>query len=56
MLEHAHNLLDRLEILERLAVAEAEEWLRHNPPVPNADVLREFGLTEGELERMAQEA
>jgi len=30
---------------ERQAVAEADEWLRHNQPIPFAEVLSDFGLT-----------
>ena len=30
---------------ERQAVAEADEWLKHNKPIPFEDVLADFGLT-----------
>ena len=30
---------------ERKAVAEADEWLKHNQPIPHEEVLAEFGLT-----------
>ncbi len=30
---------------ERQAVAEADEWLKHNRPIPFAEVLADFGLT-----------
>jgi hypothetical protein len=30
---------------ERTAVAEADEWLKHNRPIPHEEVLVEFGLT-----------
>jgi hypothetical protein len=30
---------------ERRAVAEATEWLQHNPPIPFEEVLADFGLT-----------
>ena len=30
---------------ERRAVAEADEWLRHNEPIPFEKVLADFGLT-----------
>jgi len=30
---------------ERQAVAEADEWLKHNQPIPFEDVLADFGLT-----------
>jgi len=40
---------------ERHAVAEAEEWLRHNKPIPHEQVLAELGLTMADWERMAEE-
>ncbi len=39
---------------ERAAVAEADEWLKHNQPIPHEEVLAELGLTLGDWERMAQ--
>ena len=30
---------------ERQAVDEADEWLKHNKPIPFEDVLADFGLT-----------
>jgi len=36
---------------ERLAVAEADEWLKHNKPIPFEDVLADFGLTVEDLEK-----
>ncbi len=30
---------------ERQAVAEADEWLKHNQPIPFEDVLADFGVT-----------
>ena len=36
---------DTLSSAERKAVAEADEWLKHNQPIPNEQVLAEFGLT-----------
>jgi hypothetical protein len=30
---------------ERRAVAEADEWLKHNEPIPFEDVLADFRLT-----------
>jgi hypothetical protein len=30
---------------EKKAVAEADEWLKHNKPIPFEDVLADFGLT-----------
>jgi len=35
---------------ERQAVAEADEWLKHNKPVPFEDVLADFGLTLEDLQ------
>jgi hypothetical protein len=58
--QHAHHLLDQLgpgdtmvsledrdtlSNAERKAVAEADEWLKHNQPIPHEEVLAEFGLT-----------
>jgi hypothetical protein len=34
---------------ERQAVAEADEWLKHNKPIPFEDVLTDFGLTVEDL-------
>jgi hypothetical protein len=30
---------------EKAAVAEADEWLKHNKPIPFEEVLGDFGLT-----------
>jgi len=46
---------DTLSHAERKAVAEADEWLKHNQPIPHADVLAEFGLTMNDWEKMAEE-
>lgn len=40
---------------ERQAIAEADEWLKHNQPIPHEEVLAEFGLTMADWEKMAQE-
>ena len=40
---------------EEQAVAEAKEWLKHNKPIPMADVLADFGLTMDDFRRMAEE-
>jgi hypothetical protein len=40
---------------ERKAVAEADEWLKHNQPIPHEEVLAEFGLTMNDWEKMAGE-
>ena len=39
---------------DRLAVAEADEWLKHNPPIPLESVLAEFGLTMENWKTMAK--
>lgn len=35
---------------EHREVAEANEWLKHNKPIPFEDVLADFGLTLADLE------
>jgi O-succinylbenzoate synthase len=37
------------------AIAEAQEWLKHNEPIPHEQVLSEFGLTMADWEAMARE-
>jgi hypothetical protein len=44
---------NRLSDAERKAIAEADEWLRHNQPIPHEEVLAEFGLTLADWEKMA---
>jgi len=39
---------------ERKAIAEAEEWLNHNEPVPMKDILAEFGLSMEDFEEMGK--
>ena len=46
---------DTLSNAERQAVAEADEWLKHNKPIPHEEVLAEFGLTMADWEKMARE-
>ena len=46
---------DTLSHAERKAVAEADDWLKHNKPIPHEEVLAEFGLTLADWERMGQE-
>jgi hypothetical protein len=46
---------DTLSHAERQAVAEADEWLKHNQPIPHEEVLAEFGLTMADWEKMGQE-
>lgn len=43
---------DFLTPAEAARVAEAEEWLKHNKPIPHEDVLAEFGLTAADLEEV----
>jgi hypothetical protein len=43
---------DTLSNAERKAVAEADECLKHNQPVPHEEVLAEFGLTMDDWETM----
>jgi len=46
---------DTLSNAERQAVAKADEWLKHNQPIPHEKVLAEFGLTMADWEKMGQE-
>ncbi|HLI87007.1 MAG TPA: hypothetical protein VKV17_24080 [Bryobacteraceae bacterium] len=46
---------DTLNHAERQAVAEADEWLKHNQPIPHEEVLAEFGLTMADWEEMGRE-
>jgi len=46
---------DTLSNAERKAVAEADEWLKHNQPIPHEEVLGEFGLTMADWDKMGQE-
>jgi hypothetical protein len=46
---------DALSNAERKAVAEADEWLKHNEPIPHEEVLAEFGLTMADWENMGRE-
>ena len=39
---------------ERKAVAEADEWLKHNQPIPHEEVLAEFGLTMNDWEKIGE--
>ena len=45
---------DTLSDAERKAVAEADEWLRHNDPIPHERVLGEFGLSMDDWEKMGK--
>jgi hypothetical protein len=46
---------DTLSHAERKAVAEADEWLQHNQPIPHEEVLAELGLTMADWETMGAE-
>jgi len=46
---------DTLSPAERKAVAEADEWLQHNQPIPHEEVLAEFGLTMDDWDKMGRE-
>jgi hypothetical protein len=46
---------DTLSPAEAKAVAEADEWSKHNPPIPLEEVLSEFGPTMADWERMSRE-
>jgi hypothetical protein len=39
---------------DRLAVAEADEWRKHNDPIPLEAVLADFGLDMADWDRMGQ--
>jgi len=46
---------DTLSNAERKAVAEADEWLGHNRPIPHEEVLAEFGLSMADWDKMGQQ-
>src|ERR1035441_5822347 len=39
---------------DRLAVADADEWRKHNDPIPLEAVLADFGLNMADWEKMGQ--
>jgi hypothetical protein len=39
---------------ENLAVAASKAWLKNNQPIPNENVLAEFGLNKEDFERMGR--
>ena len=39
---------------DRQAVAEADEWSKHNAPIPMEEVLADFGLNMSDWETMAK--
>jgi hypothetical protein len=46
---------DTLSPAEAKAIAEADEWLKNNKPIPHEQVLAEFGLTAADWEKMSRE-
>ena len=46
---------DTLSPAEAKAIAEADEWSKHNEPIPHDQVLAEFGLTVPDWEKMSLE-
>jgi hypothetical protein len=47
---------DTLSPAEAKAIAEADEWSKHNQPIPHEQVLAEFGLTMADWEKMSRES
>jgi hypothetical protein len=41
---------------EEKALTEAQEWLKHNPPIPHEKVLDELGLTQEDIDRSKEPA
>ena len=46
---------DTLSAAECKAIAEADEWVKHNQPISHERALAEFGLTPADWEKMAGE-
>lgn len=46
---------DTLSPAEAKAIAEADEWLKHNQPIPHEQVLAEFGLSVADWEQISRE-
>jgi len=46
---------DTLSPAEQRAIAEADEWSKHNDPIPHEKVLAELGLTMDAWEKMSRE-
>src|SRR5512138_492208 len=46
---------DTLSPTEAKAVAEADEWSKHNEAIPHEQMLAEFGLTLADWEKMSRE-
>ncbi len=43
-----------LTATEEEAIAEAQEWLKHNPGIPHEKVLAELEITQEEIERFQE--
>jgi hypothetical protein len=43
-----------LTATEEKAIAEAREWLKHNPGIPHEQVLAELGITREEIEHFKE--
>jgi hypothetical protein len=56
---HDDDLVDEdgdiLSPAEAKAIAEADEWSKHNNPIPHEQVLAEFGLSMADWEKMSRE-
>jgi len=50
-----HEYSDTLSPAEAQAIAEADEWSKHNAPIPHEEVLAEFGLSMADWEKMNRE-
>ncbi len=46
---------DTLSPAEAKAIAEADEWSKHNQPIPHEQVLAELGLTMDAWEKMSRD-
>ena len=46
---------DTLSPAEAKAISEADEWSKHNEPIPHEKILAEFGLTMADWEKMSRE-
>ncbi len=50
-----HEDGDTLSPAEAKAIAEADEWSKHNDPIPHEQVLAEIGLSMAGWEKMSRE-
>ena len=46
---------DTLSPAEAKAIAEADQWSKHNQPIPHEQILAEFGLSMADWEKMSLE-